>query len=209
MKLIAILLVLLVLAGCGSAAVVDGEHDVETTTEVHTTVEESTATEATTTESATLPVFTPREPNEITLSDTLTLIEVFGEWNNVQEEVWLRDEETSELTLLFERAGYDLHPSVRGVINERFFTVTLFVPDSSGGFPRFIYDIEQRRSIYFDNIVIGENGRIYTYSNDVWDWLDPPVYYFYIDELEDSDEPTLRETGLTVSEWSRLRREQQ
>ena len=205
MKLIAILLVLVLLAGCGSAAVVNGDGDYETTTEYMTTTEETTQ-ESTTVEPTTLYIPEPREPNEIPLSDTLTLVEVF-EWG-LQSEIWLYNNETGEQTLLFERYSYDLHPSVRGIINERFFVVRFFIPDSSGDFPTFIYDVEQRRRIDFDNVVIGENGRIYTYSNDVWDWLDPPVYYFYINELENSDEPILRDTGLLVEEWFRQRREQ-
>ncbi|MCL2531161.1 MAG: hypothetical protein FWE40_03265 [Oscillospiraceae bacterium] len=129
MKLIAILLVLLVLAGCGSAAtvVVNGDYDAETTTEVITTTEETTTTMRTSppnaagvrveaidlhaaanarlrTEIESMTVGRTQEvERRLTMSATHTVINRESEPNqrgDTINNIWLRNEITGEETML-------------------------------------------------------------------------------------------------------------
>jgi len=172
---------------------------IETITEAELTTEEETATEP-------LVPHPWRTPDELALSKTITVYEVFNDTKPYPGgyDIWLRDNATGEEALLLEIGGLGFSsfwsPSLGVRLSERHFTFSYYLPETCDSTGVMFYDVAQRRAIEVSSeykliFKKTENGRVYLCNaldydeEDDWDKI-KPVCYFDISVL-DSGEPVV------------------
>jgi len=212
MRRVACLLLCLALCcalfACGRAGPIEPAiGEITTTAETESSTEAETTTETPTTEEPLIP-HPWRTPEELALSETITIYEVF---NNTKPypggfDIWLCDSETGEEALLLEVGELEdlglssfWTPDLGIRLSERYFTFSCHLPETCDSTEVMFYDVAQRRVIEIDApgckmcFYKTENGRIYLYNalsyDEDDDWDDRvPAFYFDISAL-DSGEP--------------------
>jgi hypothetical protein len=184
-----LLLVLLLLAGCGRVAPALETTTAETTvtpiTEVLSSAETSAAAEAEISWN-----FYPWGFEEIAVLGTSMLIyKASPRWAYCCD-ICLRDNATGEETLLLEAyddGEYIRVPGFMKIISERYFTYRYGILDTDAAGLLKIFDIAQMRAIElegpFNHIEKVEDGKVYVFEG-IEGVDNPPVFYFEISALE-------------------------
>ena len=192
--LLILLVLLLLLSACGRVGLAVETTTAETT--ALTTTEAPTTTEMPSTVEAEMTWYLyPWGFEEIAILGTSTLIyKTSSHWAYCCD-IWMRDSETGEETLLLEAYGEEEGgiriPAFGGRISERYFVYMYGLLDTDAIGNLKIYDVVQMRTVElegrFTAVEKVEDGKAYVFEG-IEGVNDPPIFYFEISAL-DSDGP--------------------